>query len=46
MYIETFKTSTSRPEMKVYLPENCKTILDIGCNDGQFAPSLQLRPAD
>lgn len=40
MYIETFVTSTSRPEMKAYLSENCNTILDIGCNDGQFASSL------
>jgi len=40
MHIETFETSTTRPEMRAYLPDNCTKILDIGCNDGLFAFTL------
>ncbi|MBM1106408.1 class I SAM-dependent methyltransferase [Aurantibacter crassamenti] len=30
-----------RPEMLAYLPEGCKTILDIGCGEGSFANHIK-----
>jgi 2-polyprenyl-3-methyl-5-hydroxy-6-metoxy-1,4-benzoquinol methylase len=32
-----------RPEMLAFLPDNCKTVLDVGCGEGTFALQIKAK---